>query len=234
MAFLDDKQYEEMDWLNKAIEPYTFSLSDTLVKLPSEYVLEYEELVPYIADDRHLRLEYFCNRMLDKAGISKEQAELFDLIGFERYFKMTVEPGTKIEVAEKRIVGRISIVKEKESLGDDEIKELLPYLNSRHELCINVASAKPANISVLSDLLECKENGRSRAINKRARVLQTHIGRIVYDNTWNIKNVDLIIKLLKWIKSYAKNGDAYSLANISKLKCMTHKKNPIYSMEEVV
>jgi hypothetical protein len=229
-----DKQYEEMDWLNKAIEPYTFSLSDTLAKLPSEHVFKYEEILPFIVGDRHMRLEYFCNRLFDEASVSKEQRELFGLVGFERYFKMVIEPGTKIDITEKIIIGRISMVKQKESLDDDEIKEMLPWLNSRHELSISISSAKPGNISVLSDLLECKENSRSRAVNKKARILQTHITRLIHENTWNIKNVDLIIKLLKWIKSYAKNGDAYSLANISKLKCMTHKKNPIYSMEEVV
>lgn len=234
MAFLDDKQWEEMDWLNKAIEPFTFSLNGILANLPLEYVLNYNDLKNHIVHNEHVRIEYFLNHMLSEIKASKEECELLQIIGYTNFYKIIIAPNTIIDIDEQKIIGHIAIVKYKESLSDDDIKELLPTLNSFHDLRLSRMTAKNTYVNELLDLLECKEARRSTSVNKKASVLQNHITKMLHENTWNIKNVDLVIKLLKWIKSYVKNGDAYSLANISKLKCMTHKKNPIYSMEEVV
>ena len=46
--------------------------------------------------------------------------------------------------------------------------------------------------------------------------------------------MDLLLKAVNWACDYIKTGNLASLTNFNKLKVMTYKKDPIYSMEETV
>ena len=56
---------------------------------------------------------------------------------------------------------------------------------------------------------------------------------IIEEDRWNIKDVDLIIKFLGWVDDYLRYGSIHSFSLITRLKAMTHSKNPIYSVEGV-
>ena len=54
---------------------------------------------------------------------------------------------------------------------------------------------------------------------------------IISQNKWNIRNMDLLRLFQTWIHRVVNHGDTKALINITKLKCMTYNKQPIYSME---
>lgn len=241
MSFLKDKEWEEMDWLNRAVEPYTFSFNLFLAKVPSEYIVTYSDVISYISVYSEIRsqsvyseirLNTVVGRLLNKAGISKNDQEMFNTIGYENLFEFRLEPDTFIDLDNETIKGSLILVKKMESLNDDVIKELLPEM-VRNILRINSLRASVAHVNEAMDILDCKEARSSSSVRKKTDALISHIFVIYRDNTWGIRNVDLAIKMLTWIKSYCENGDRCSLANLSKLKCMVHNGHPIYSMEEI-
>ncbi len=52
-------------------------------------------------------------------------------------------------------------------------------------------------------------------------------------NEWKIKDTELANKVGFWIKDYIVDGNLAAYSNFCRLKVMTHKDQPIYSMEEV-
>jgi len=233
MSFLKDKEWDEMDWLNKAVEPFTFSFNEEFAKIPSEYALTYRDIVHHLSSTGELYLTIVVRRIAERCGISSNGMLFMDLIGIETLFELKLEPDTELDLETETIIGGVSLVKTVESFNDDMIREMLPQMvvQSFRPHFVKVTTTK---INEVMDILDCKEGRSSSSIRKKIAGLKDHIYNIYRDNTWNIRNVDLAIKMLGWIQSYCENGDRCSLANLSKLKCMIHNGHPIYSMEEIV
>jgi hypothetical protein len=221
-----------MDWLNKAVEPYTFSFNLELAKIPSEFVLKYSDVVGFIKDGQEIRLRTVVNKVVTKSGVSKDGVSMLDLLGIDKIFEFRLESDTELDLDEGVIKGGLTLVKKIESLNDDMIRELLPAL-VMNVLRISSSRANASTVNEAMDILDCKEARSSSSVRKKATALTDHVYNIYKDNTWNIRNVDLAIKMLYWIKGYCENADRCSLANLSKLKCMIHNGHPIYSMEEI-
>jgi hypothetical protein len=231
-SFLKDKEWENMDWLNRAVEPFTFSFNAQLAKIPTEFVLNYNFIVTIIQNDRDIRLSSIVRDIVrDRCG--KDAVEMLENIGVDKLFEFKLEQDTTIDLEREIIVGSLSVRKKMESLNDDVIRELLPQL-VYSKLRINSSRVEASLINEVMDILECKEARSSSSLRKKAAALQQHVYEIYKENKWNLRNVDLAIKMLGWIASYCMNGDRHSLANMSKLKCMIHNGHPIYSMEEIV
>jgi hypothetical protein len=233
MSFLKDKEWDKMDWLNRAVEPFTFSFNEHFAKIPSEYVFTYADAIAALKSDQEIRLHQVVSNLVLKSGLSKADLFIIDLVGIDWLFQLKLEPDTELDLDSETIKGRLAVVKTVEALNDDAIRELLPQM-ALNILHIDSSKVSANQINETMDILECKEARSSSSIRKKIVGLQTHVYEIYKDNSWNIRNVDLAIKMLSWIKSYCENGDRCSLANMSKLKCMIHNGHPIYSMEEIV
>lgn len=232
MSFLNDKEWDQMDWLNKAVEPFKFSLNEELAKLPSEHVFSYGEVIGYLVNSREMRVESILNVLAPSWGLKEETISMMGSIGIDRLFKLELEAGTTIDLHREVLIGKVSLVKIVESLSDDAISELLPQI-ATNVLRLAGTRITSARMNEAMDILDCKEARSSSSVRKKSYALMDHIFKIYRDNTWNIRNVDLAIKMLGWIQGYLHNGDRCSLANLSKLKCMIHNGHPIYSMEEI-
>jgi len=232
MSFLKDKEWDQMDWLNRAVEPYIFSFNLELAKIPSEFVLKYSDVIGFVKDNYEIRLSAVVNRVMTKSGVNKEGISMLDLLGIDEIFEFRLESDTELDLDQEIIKGGITLVKKIESLNDDMIRELLPTL-VMNILRISGSRANASTVNEVMDILDCKEARSSSSVRKKASALTDHVYNVYKDNTWNIRNVDLAIKMLYWIKGYCENADRCSLANLSKLKCMTHNGHPIYSMEEI-
>jgi len=232
MSFLKDKEWDQMDWLNRAVEPYIFSFNLELAKIPSEFVLKYSDVIGFVKDNYEIRLSAVVNRVMTKSGVNKEGISMLDLLGIDEIFEFRLESDTELDLDQEIIKGGITLVKKIESLNDDMIRELLPTL-VMNILRISSSRGNASTVNEVMDILDCKEARSSSSVRKKASALTDHVYNVYKDNTWNIRNVDLAIKMLYWIKGYCENADRCSLANLSKLKCMTHNGHPIYSMEEI-
>jgi hypothetical protein len=93
------------------------------------------------------------------------------------------------------------------------------------------------SVSRANEILELLGNSdaglRSRSPRKKKESLYYRLKNLFETNEWNIKDTELANKIGVWIVSYILNGDLSALSNFCRLKVMTHKGQPIYSMEEV-
>ena len=231
-TFLKDKEWDQMDWLNRAVEPFTFSFNSYITKIPSTYDVSYYEIINMIKNGREIRLAEVAKQLVVRSEIDKHGISVLEMIGYENIFTFDLEPDTEIDLESGVIKGKLSLVKKMESMNDDSIKELMPQLVINN-FRVSSSRSQASHVNEVMDILECKTNRSSSSVRKKCSGLQTHLHEIYKENKWNIRNVDLAIKMLSWISSYCENGDRYSLANLSKLKCMTHNGHPIYSMEEI-
>jgi hypothetical protein len=79
----------------------------------------------------------------------------------------------------------------------------------------------------------CEGGLRTRSIRRKRAALHDRLVKLFKDNEWNIKDTTLANKVGFWICSYVKEGNLAAFSNFCRLKVMTHKGQPIYSMEEV-
>jgi len=232
MSFLKDKEWDEMDWLNKAVEPYTFSLNTELVKIPSNYTLTYHDIL-YHLKKNDISMQSVLLNIASKFSVSDESIAMLDYFGHDNIFEIQIDGSPEISLDEMQIkYGSVSLVKKTESLTDDLIKQTLPKF-VHYMLRIDRDKAEAAFLNDTMDILDCKEGRNSSSIKVKISSIFHHVAHIYENNLWNIRNVDLLIKKLRWIKSFCEKGDRCSIANLSKLKCMIYGGHPIYSMEEI-
>lgn len=243
MSFLKDSQWENMDWLNQAVMPYRFSLFEDLLKIPDTFEITFEDLL--ITSNNHtpisrVRLPEAINHYLRMNNLNAQSFSKYqNIVGL--FVKLSTAPGTKVNLTHKKIIGKIEVYKMSDKISDDAIPEVLrhllyEYLDSPLYFYEDETDPKAAvkRIQELMDIFECKEGQRVSSPKKKFRLLVGHLNNIVPKNTWNIRDIDLIAKMILWVKDYYVNGNKCALANLSKLKCMTYNQHPIYSMEEII
>ncbi len=247
-SFLKDKAWENMDWLNKAVEPYIFSFNTELGKLPNRVELSYQDIITAIGKDvitysDDVSMDKFLNARLgfDQEGVLTESAKRFFHAWANmhygknemQFFTLEVAEDSALDIKNKKLIGSVAIVKQIEALDEDMINEMLPSLVGRL-FSVSSEKAHTSYVNEVMDILDCKEARSSTSLNKKCHALRNHLVTIFAKNEYNIKNVDLIISFIGWINSYCTSGKMDALANLSKLKCMVHNGHPIYSMKEVV
>lgn len=233
MSFLKDKEWESMDWLNRAVEPYVFSINDELAKLPSEYQLNYDHIIYHIGKaGGTISVNSMLLNIYREFGVLKNATIIFSEIGIDTLFELTLDEGTTIDMVNRKINGKIAFVKKKESLSEEDILNFLQ--KSVINLSFNTKKSSTGTLNEVMDILDCKEGRSSSSVRKKVQGLKAHLFDVYSENRWNIRNVDIALKMLMWIKHYCEHEDRWSLANMSKLKCMIYNGHPIYSMEEII
>ena len=79
-----------------------------------------------------------------------------------------------------------------------------------------------------------KDLRASRSANKKMKAIFKRLNQIFAKNEWQVKDADLMVSFIKWINQYIKDGNLAALTNITKLKIMTNKNQPIYSIKEAI
>lgn len=232
MSFFKDKEWENMDWLNRAVEPYVFSLNDDLAKIPSSVEITFNDVFSSAINGSSLSILDMVKNLSKNANITSPHfISLVRDFGEQELFGFVVEPDTQIDLLEEKLNGSITFVKKVESISEEMILQFLPKIVYRYQ--VSPSRSQASFVNEVMDILDCKESRSSYSTRKKSYALMDHLNNIYRENKWNIRNVDLSIKMLGWIKNYCESGDRCSLANLSKLKCMIHNGHPIYSMEEV-
>lgn len=235
-SFFKDSKWDEMDWLNKAIEPYTYSVNLLLAKLPIETEIPYEDLLRQVSRSGN----FYTDAMLAKIILpfvrdedeAYKSSKIIDSFG-EKIFTLVVEPDSSLDLDNERVIGGVRLVMTSPTITDEMIESMYP--NFVHDILpTNAQRHQLVWINELLDIVDCKDSRNSTSSHKKIYSLKYHMLELYSSNKWKIRNVDLAIKLLRWMSTYIRTGDKRSLANISKLKCMIYSGDPIYSMEEIV
>ena len=235
-TFFQDKTYEEMDWLNQAMEPYVYSQNDDIAKLPLKIEIStFDEVLSYI-DDSYLELHkkailnYFIKQ--NNLNIQLNDDKILNLYEFQFDSDLILDFDNKI------LSHPIVLVKKEQYFNDEFLKTVLK--NSAAYLTINRSyyhrNAQITRMNIIMDVLEINSDSRkSRSVRRKSATIRYRLVDIIEADKWKIRNVDFMLEILKWIKDYINNGDRKALANFLKLHCMTIINDgiSIYSMTKI-
>ena len=232
MSIFEDKEYAKMDWLAQAVEPIISSLNDKLISLPHEFVLTYSDIARLAfsgysdlrAGEGDLIAHCFRKRNVDSRDLEKEILAVY---------KLVAEGDTYIDMTQGVLHGTIKIVKTKDHFDE---KDLLAIMgNTGYERlhtmdCRDMDVARPNEILELFGGMEAAL--KSKSVAAKVMAIATEYKKIMEENRWNIRNVDLSNRIGEWIRLYLLHGNLAALTNFCKFKVMTHNNQAIYSIQE--
>jgi len=235
MSFLQDKEYEEMDWLNLAIEGYTFSLNDVLVTMPNRIEITPDLIYANIAYNE-ISVRAILKPYLPENLPSHECAGLIDAFSFHSEETETIlfNFQTSKLSAPYFLVKDITLF-EGEQLAGIVLDFCLAIIRRSLGHAVRIPEGAIGRVNEIMDFMTLDNKSRSsKNWHKKIRMLQIEYGRLIKEDKWKIRNMDLIVKSAEWACSYISTGNLAALTNFNKLKVMTHKKQPIYSMTETI
>jgi hypothetical protein len=236
---------DEESWLELAIEPFRFYLNDVIRELPESLTLDFDYIfnqVKHNRSDRYLSidLEKVLDPMMEESGrkISRDESE-----AIYKCYEVQIPENCTIDFQAKELSAPIVINKVKSEIPDDEVLEFVANMAPRYIQVHHVSPESRHHSGIISrqneiiDLLgftaQEKPFRTSRSIDKKTNGIGAKVVQIIKEDLWRIKSYDIYVDLCKNISSYINDGNMHALMNITRLKCMTHKGAPIYSMEEI-
>lgn len=233
MGVFDDKKYEELDWISQATEPIESPLNDILAELPDEVAIDfamYTKLTKYTWGS-NLSVEHALNTLYDKPIPYETRSVLCDC------FTLVVEGDPEINFEEKTITGgTIQLIKTRDTMDSKVLESILGKAGLQQVMYMDIP--RDGGLGRANDIMEllggCEQGLSNRSLHKKRNAISQRLSTILKDNLWNIRDTTLADKVGTWIKDYVANGNLASYSNFCRLKVMTHKGQPIYSMEEVV
>lgn len=232
--FFVDNVHENMDELTQLVRPIIWSVNNAYTELPDEFELSRDLIDLIINSNKNKIIKLWFEEVLG--------TNLDDLAcnHIRNKFAFKLEGSPKIDLENKEIIdGKIFIVKTQCTLTEEQML-LIASSIARDIITQSILGTWPHNATGLEKKQRVKRGlevasymgnkQRTTSAMTVAGILSSSIER----NDWNIRDVDLILRLSSWIRTYIETGCLQSMANITKMKCMTHSGNPIYSMEEIV
>jgi hypothetical protein len=229
-----DKEYEEMEWLSKAIEPYIFYVNELLAKLPDRYDLSYEDVMTQVESNYNaISKTESILQLLSNVDVDRSSVDNIDLQALLMCFTLEVDPNTTLDLHQRVILGNISLIKDKVALEDEDVRaafltrfQSIFWKNSHNETL--------TNLNELMDILGIEEARKSRSTSKKIQSVSNFMEKVIKEDLWKIRNEQLIVSLATWMADFVSTGNLAALSNITRLKCMTYNQHPLYSMQETV
>lgn len=227
-----DKEYEEFDWLNKAVEPIIFSLSEKFAQIPSETGFSVTEAMDIVEHGAYISKKQLISHVAKMSEIDISSTEvdnikdLFEVkIPSDMVFSFSDLPADKV----------ITVVKKVQTMSDHQIRDIVAACCANNLRRINKDRADMGRMNEVLDILNAQapsRKGRSFSA-KLSDVIDT-TKNIVIEDRWRIRNMELLTRMSQWIIDYVHSGNLASMSNLIRLKCMTHNGDPIYSMQETI
>lgn len=239
MGVFDDKKFEELDWISQATEPIDSMLNEVLEAIPEKTELNFQSFTKNsssysIEMSIYLAIANSLARVKPNIGLSSGQLEVLS-----KYFKFVATSPTLIIDYEKQEItgGEIFLIKTATTM---EEKDLVSMLGKEgiDIVTYNCQITDTQQLSRCNEVMEilgkCNEGIRTKSYMKKRKFLVERLRELFKENEWNIRDTELANRVGRWIRSYISDGEIAAFSNVCKLKVMTHKGQPIYSMEEIV
>ena len=236
MGVFDDKKFEELDWISQATEPIDSELNEYLEKLPDELTLDFDTYKKMLGSVYNLDLSidsviYYL--LEEPANISYAHRD-----ELKKCFKFVATGGPLLLNFETKTIdgGEIKLVKIATTLDEKTLENILGCEGI--DAVQHMGWVEPAALSRMNEIMDllgnCNAGLRTRSFRRKKGELMVRLKALFKANEWNIRDTELANKVGKWIATYIKDGNLASLSNFCRIKVMTHKGQPIYSMEEVL
>ncbi len=236
MGVFDDKKFESLDWISQATEPIDSAINDLLSRLPEETVIDYDLYMRIAARGYGLDLE---SRKILSYLVAED--EHFNGMSWDaravlgNCFELQVTGELILDLENHTLTGgEIKFVKTTHTLDEKVLQDMLGKdgMSKINQMFIPAEGLSRAN-EVMEILGKCEEGMRTRSGRRKRVLLVQRLRDIFKANEWNIRDTELANKVGYWIVEYVKYGNLAAWSNFCRLKVMTHKGQPIYSMEEI-
>lgn len=246
MELFKDKTFEEMDEISQMIEPYEFKLNEELSQFPDEFEMS-QEFVTNLIDYNYRRLAYDYAIQEDLRSIVSRKASdlglkiLADKARLDHkfileFFDLDVSEDASFNANTNTLTGVIKIIKKKIAYDDKDIERLMKEhieLKFNNEFYFS-SDVDKGRINEILDLFGVTDGLSERKGLIKVEKLKKHYIQLIEDRSLIIKDMDLLKRFVDWNIKYVKDGSLPAFSNITKIKIMMRKGQPIYSIKEDV
>lgn len=236
MGVFDDKKFEELDWISQATEPMDSVMNDVLGAIPEEINIDFDLYFKMVKDSYGVDLDlgrmvnYFAGVYVPNKELSYHQRNAL----LECFRLEITGEDVILNFEEKSITGgEIRLIKLSSTMDE---KVLEGMLGREGVEAVSNAYIHPRSLARANEIMElltkCEDGLRTRSERKKRMVMAKRLQTLMKSNEWKIKDTELANKVGFWICDYIKDGNMAAFSNFCRLKVMTHKNQPIYSMEE--
>lgn len=237
MGVFDDKKFEELDWISQATEPMDSELNVILGKLPEELDIDLPLLRKVIGDNYSFDLD--ISRVI--SHLMSEHAPGHYLDWNTRHlvtdcFEFQVDPDIVVNFEDNTMSGAIKLIKIQNTMDEKVLENILGRsgIDRLGSMYIPADNGGPSRANEVLEILgKCEKGMSTRSLRKKQMFMKQRLAQIMKGNEWKIKDTELANKVGTWIYQYVVDGNLKAWSNFCRLKVMTHKDQPIYSMEEV-
>ena len=173
------------------------------------------------------RLSDINNYIFDKLGVNSEtEKELWVKMG-------VIEYGLPQSISLAHPINGIGVIINADKIldCDDVYKRIASLVEMWYFGSRNLSRQKRIVEIFCNSQIELEQAKKTRSNNLLQNVCYKHVPRTIRDNRWDIMSVDILFNMVDWCKDYVTHGSPYAIAMLSRLKAMTHKKDPIYSVK---
>ena len=237
MGIFDDKKYDELDWVSQAVQPIISPLTQILEALPERTDIS-DSFLKQGSEYSHGRFSVsdFVNLAVANLKDVNNKVSWDERSILEECFAFEMpQEDVILNLVDNTLSAKIFLVKTKFTLEDDKLKTTLGREGLSAIREIKNWSMDISRTNEMLELLEkCEDVLKSRSTKFKRQALSRRIGDILHNNEWCIKSTELANKIGIWIADYINTGNLAALSNITRLKVITYKGAPIYSIEEQV
>lgn len=235
MGVFDDKKFEELDWISQATEPMDSKLNDVLGALPEEIIIDFDMFKRIIGDSHSMDLDVnsvlsFAIREHCPNNYLTWQQESAIIPCFE----LQMDSGIDLDFEKETITGMLKFVKIQGTMDEKVLENMLGRegIDAVSSMFFSKDGLSRAN-EIMELLGNCQKGLKTRSERNKRAIIKTRLISLFKNNEWKIKDTELANKVGFWIKDYIVEGNLAAFSNFCRLKVMTHKDQPIYSMAEV-
>jgi hypothetical protein len=237
MGVFDDKKFESLDWISQATEPIDSELNMLLGNIPDETVLDIKTILDFVGESygMTISLDRAMMALVKKHNPSSKPLSWQEKDTLKRCFRLEIVGQPIIDFTTKTVSGgEVKVIRETSTLDEKDLKNILGREGIDAVRNGWFPSDASSRINEIFELLgKCDGGLKSRSLRKKRSFLYSRLIELFKTNEWNIKDTTLANKVGFWICDYIKDKNMAAMSNFCRLKVMTHKGQPIYSMEEV-
>ena len=230
-----DKVYDELDDISKLIEPYQYSVNEDISRMPDR--IEVDPSTLFFSRTPSIRDVLYCK--CEELGLRSLQNNLWDVCHRASFFEFEfidnqgeVVPSLTYNFSTGEIDGKVVVVKKNAGFNDDEVIKIASEKAQSQVERINWRDASASRLNEVADLLSITTPLKEKSCRRKVLYLASGLKEVIKSKKIDIRDVSLIEKLAKWIRLYVEDGNLPALANIAKIKIMSHQNKPIYSIQE--
>lgn len=237
MGVFDDKKFDELDWISQATEPIDSQLNEILELIPEVVKLDFNAYLTivgysysadlYMASAINHCIKVYCG------SINVSQSDIYVL---KDMFTFKADSEMIINFEDKTLTGNLCLVKLVNTMDEKVLANILgkegTYTAS--SMRINCSGGLSRANDIMELLGDCALGIKTRSERTKRNVIIGRLSKLFKNNEWQIKDTELANKIGTWIYQYITDGNLAAYSNFCRLKVMTHKGQPIYSIQEVV